>query len=376
MKKGRIEELRARVKAKEPTDAETLANQRVKERAKAHKREQKKIVTALEKELADYADRQAFLDALSKAPDPKPFKIRKLKGQGKRLPAATYFPLASDWHMGERVDLDHTGGRNEYNPEIAQERARKFWKSNLIMLNAARSAWDIRQGVLWLGGDLMTGYLREENEEANFLSPTKESLLVFKTIVSGLHTFLDQSDLDRLLIVTSNGNHGRTGKKIRIQTYSENSYEWLLYQHLKFYFEKLEEFGKVDKGRITWQIANGYNNVVDTYGFRTNFHHGDAVGYAGGVGGVSMPMNRRIGRQATSLPLRWEGTELGVPHMYVNGHFHYLCYPGLFMQNGSLIGWNDFAEWIGCPYSDPMQGSFVIDERHKIVSNFNPIIVT
>ena len=75
------------------------------------------------------------------------------------------------------------------------------------------------------------------------------------------------------------------------------------------------------------------------------------------------------------MPLRWEGTERGVPHLYVHGHFHELMYPRWYIQNGSLIGWNDFAVRIGCGFQDPIQASFVIDEPHKVVSNFNPIIV-
>jgi len=53
-----------------------------------------------------------------------------------------------------------------------------------------------------------------------------------------------------------------------------------------------------------------------------------------------------------------------------------LSYPGLFIQNGSLIGWNSFAEAIACSYQDPQQFSCVIDERYRVVSNFNPILVT
>src|SRR5690606_681200 len=37
--------------------------------------------------------------------------------------------------------------------------------------------------------------------------------------------------------------------------------------------------------------------------------------------------------------------------------------PKDFVCNGSLIGWNAYAERIGCGYEEPMQASFVIDER-------------
>lgn len=368
MKRGRVEELRAKIKAKEPTDAQALANERAKERDRVNKREQRKVVKALEKEVGEFADREAFLDGLARAPDPKPYKVRKLRGQGKKLPAAAYCMNVSDLHMGERVRPENVGWRNEYNPEIAQERAEQMWKSNLVMLNTARSAWDIRQMVLWMGGDLMTGYIHEEYEEENFLSPNQESLLVFKTMVSGIKTLLARSDLEHILIPTSNGNHGRTGRKIRIATYSKNSFEWLLYHHLKLFFE--------GEPRVKFQIANGYNNLVDVYGVRINYHHGDAVKFAGGIGGPTIALNKRIGRIAASVPLRWEGTERGAPHLYVQGHLHTWMFPKGSIYNGSGIGWNDFAEWLGVGYEDPVQTSFVVDERHKVVSNFNPILLT
>lgn len=368
-KKQRLEEARKKLETGDVRGSkEILADERKKAKEITRRAEQKKIVRALEREITELEARQGFLDKLADAPDPKPYKIKKRRNQGKTLPAATYFMLASDWHMGERVRPENVGYKNEYNPEIAQERAWQYWDSQLQMLNASRSAWDIRQGVLWLGGDLMTGYIHEEYLEENFLSPVEESILVYDTMVSGIQMLLDRSDLEHILIPTSNGNHGRTGQRIKIASYAKNSYEWMTYQYLAKWF--------ANEDRVTFQIANGYNNVVDTYGFRTNFHHGDAIGYAGGIGGTTIPTNRRIGRQAQGVPLRWEGTGRGVPHLHVHGHFHELMYPRWFIQNGSLIGWNDFAVRIGCGFQDPIQASFVIDEKFKMVSNFNPIIVS
>jgi hypothetical protein len=346
---------------KKRTDAELLEQDRARAGARAQTSEQKKIIKALERELRDSNVRTAYLDALAAAPDPKPHRIeaaRPKKGQ-RHSNSATYVMMASDWHVGERVRPETVGWRNEYNPEIAQERARKFWHSNLTMLNAARAAWDVRQGILWLGGDLITGYIHEEYEEENFLSPTEESLLAYEMIVSGIKTLLAESDLEHILIPTSHGNHGRTMKKPRVSTAAKNSFEWLLYQLLSRTFK--------DEPRVTFQIANGYHNLVDVYGFRVRFHHGDAIKYAGGVGGISVPVNRRIGRQAKAdiYPVRLD----------VIGHYHQLQSPKDFMVNGSLIGWNAYAEFIGCGYEPAMQGSFVIDERYKLVSNFNPIIV-
>jgi hypothetical protein len=265
------------------------------------------------------------------------------------------------------VRPENVGHRNEYDPEVANERAYQYFDSTLKMLNASRAAWSIDQMVLWLGGDLMTGYIHEEYQEENFLSPVEEALFAHDILINGIDMLLAESDCRHILVPTSNGNHGRTGQKIKISSSARNSFEWMLYHFLGRRYSS--------EPRVTFQIANGYNNVVDCYGFRVNFHHGDAIGYAGGVGGLSIPTNRRIGRQASGLPPEWEGTGKAAPHLNVFGHFHQRLFPGSFICNGSLIGWNDFAERIGCPYEPPAQTCFVVDEKYKAVSHYSPILV-
>jgi len=370
-KRERIEEARRLLGAPGKggkTDVLALAERRRREKEQAEKREARQAIRALEKELAEAGSRLAFVDALLEAPAPRPFKVWKKRKEGKRLPAAAYVMCASDWHMGERVRPETIGYRNEYSPSIAQERARQFFESQLQMLKGARASWEINQGVLWLGGDLMTGYIHEEYQEENFLSPVEEALLIHETLTAGIQYLLDESDFEHLLVPANYGNHGRTGQKLKVSSGAKNSFEWLAYQHLARRFE--------NEPRVTFQVAAGYHQAVDLYGFRISFHHGDAITYQGGIGGVTIPANKRIQRIQSTLPPRFELTDQGPTHLDVFGHHHELMYPRLFVQNGSLIGWNAYAERLGCAYQDPLQCSFVVDERYKVVSNFNPILVT
>lgn len=341
------------------TDEEHLVIERKRDKTSQKAREQAAVIKALKKEVAEHETRLALYDDLVNAPSSEPYAIRALKGQGKSLPAGTYVMPATDWHMGENVRPEAIQWRNEFNPDIASERAEQFWDSNVTMLNSARSAWDIRQGVLWLGGDLMTGYIHEEYQEDNYLSPTQEAYLVFETMILGIDHLLAVSDLEHILIPTSHGNHSRTNPKRRISTAAMNSYEHLIFRLLARHYK--------DEDRLTFQIADGYNNIVDLYGYQIRFHHGDALKYGGGVGGISVPMLRRIGRQATG--------DLVPVDLDVIGHFHELQNPRRFVVNGSLIGWNAYAEEIGCSFQEPLQCSFVIDEKYHLLNNFNPIVV-
>lgn len=360
------EEARGKLGRSEVEENKALALERERLTRRAEKAEFLAAIKQLEERVELAEARQLFLDRLSEAPDPRPLEVKAIQSKGS-LPEATYVMLASDWHVGERVDATHVQGKNEYSPEIARERAERFWRSNLTMIRAARSAWNVNQALLWLGGDLITGYIHEEYMEDNFLSPIEEALLARELLVSGIKFVLDEYEVDRLWVLTSNGNHGRTGKK-KVSSYAKNSFEWMLYHLLAAEF--------ASEPRVDFQVANGYHNVASLYGFRVAFSHGDALRFSGGVGGVTIPGNKRIGRAALSLPIEWEGTLLDKPHLHVWGHYHELMYPKTFIQNGSLIGWNDFAEWLGCTYERPQQASFVVDSRHRAVSNFNPIFVT
>ena len=177
-------------------------------------------------------------------------------------------------------------------------------------------------------------------------------------MISGIDFMLAHSDAEEILIATSNGNHGRTTAKKHVTDDFRNSYEFMLYQLLALHYK--------DEDRIKFQLGKGYYNVVDLYGFKVRFSHGDAVRSGGGVGGLGPPLYRRIGKLAES------GNHVGIDCM---GHHHQLDFLRSFVRNGSLIGWNQFAEWLGCSPEPAQQASFIVDSKHKIACNFNPILV-
>lgn len=364
--RGVREKVREKLKKPEVSPVEALEVDRARRAQSKNLREARAAIKELEREVEAWRERAGLLAEVDGRPDPKPITIRR-RGKKGAKPQATYFALASDWHVGERVRPETVGWRNEYFPEIAAERAAQFFESNLTMLNAARSAWEIKEGVLWLGGDLITGYIHEEYQSENYLSPTEESLLAFDLLNRGIRFLLDRSDLEKIRVPTNHGNHGRTTTRYRVSAHYRNSYEFMLYELLARRWS--------GEPRLEFSIARGYHNVVDAYGVGVRFHHGEQIGYQGGIGGLAIPANRRIGRQAAGekkLP-----ADLAGPPILLDciGHYHQLQYPQSLIVNGSLIGWNDFADSKGFGYEPPQQASFVIDEKYRIVSAFSPIVV-
>lgn len=339
---------------------EQLARDKVRIKAGATISELKRQLRELEHAHELSEKRIEFLTALDTAP-PANFKIAVPKAQPRTgLPIASYFAAASDWHVGERVRKAEVHGLNEYNPDIARERARQFFKSNRIMLNAARSAWTIRHAVLLALGDFMTGWIHEDYVAENFMSPIEEMLFAFELLEEGIIEALATWDIESLDIYTANGNHGRVGKKKTIAGAFRTSYEFGMYKMLARRF--------ADNPRVRFHVTEGYYGHIPIYGRTVRVSHGDEIMYSGGVGGITVPFYRRRGREAD--------VDVPVPILVdVFGHHHTLGFPRRAVTNGSLIGPTPFGVAKGFGAEAPMQASFVVDSLYGLVSNMNPILV-
>jgi hypothetical protein len=252
----------------------------------------------------------------------------------------------SDLHIGELVDPATVNGRNKYNPDIAVVSLERFFQNSLRLLEAQRVTVDISQALLWLGGDLITGYLHEEQVESNPLSPTEEMLLAQPKLVAGIDFLLERGGIEKLTVVCNYGNHGRTTKKPRISTGAKNSFEWLMYHNLRRHYAKEE--------RVDFVVASGSHVYVDVLGSMCRFTHGDSVRYSGGVGGLSIPLRKAIDSWDSFRKARY--TFLG--------HWHQRVDYGFAVVNGSVIGYNAYALHIKARYEEPQQAFVLIDKDH------------
>lgn len=275
---------------------------------------------------------------------------------------ATLVALASDWHVEEVVKPETINGLNAYNPEIAEIRSEIYFSKLLWELRNARTGqsqdygFDIHNIVLWLGGDLISGYIHEELLESNAMSPIQATLLAERLISSGIQTILEQEpDLHQLTIVCSYGNHGRTTQKRRHSTAAANSFEWNMYKHLEKLF--------ANEPRVKFIIADGSHTYLQVYDWTIRFHHGDDVKYGGGVGGLAVPLRKAIDS--------WNVSK----HADITciGHYHQLLDESFAVVNGSLIGYNAYAQSIKARFEPPRQGLFLIcrDEGKRGVIPIN-----
>lgn len=263
-----------------------------------------------------------------------------------KISESTAFILCSDLHYEENIDPRTVDGMNEYNTEIATDRFFKIFQNGLKLTNMARSKSAIDKLVLWLGGDLIAGYIHDELMESNAMSPIEASLAVYKLCVSAIDFLTEHGDFKEIIVVPSVGNHARTTEKTRISTCVDNNYEWLIYNFLASRYENSET--------VKFKLSRGYFNYLDVYGYLIRFHHGNYIRYGGGVGGVHIPLNKAIAQWNQSRPA----------HIDVFGHWHQRISAKNYVGNGSVIGYGPYSISIKASFEPSQQAFFLMHPRY------------
>jgi hypothetical protein len=259
---------------------------------------------------------------------------------------ATALVALSDWHFEERVDGFKINGLNEYNLEIAHRRWNRCIQNSMRLVAKERHTSNINHLLLWLGGDFITGYIHDELKEGNYLSPIQAVRFAKQRIIEAIDFYVQHGKFERITVVCNDGNHGRNTPKLQVSTRSYNSLEWMMYQDIKQYYK--------DSRQITFHICDGIFNYVHLYDLTIRFLHGDIVKYGGGIGGLTIPLIKAIGKWNQSIKADYN----------VMGHYHQLweatrdC-----MVNGSGIGYGAYAQSIGASPEPPLQGFRIIDSK-------------
>lgn len=263
---------------------------------------------------------------------------------------ATAVLIVNDWHAEETVDPATINGLNEYNLEISDNRVQRTWYAGLELLESSRRMSNVKDLVLAVIGDMITGHIHEELAEENSLSPLQASRWVLKRLRGGIDFLLENSGCETITVVTNFGNHGRTTKKPRIATAAKHSYEQAMYLNLSDLYE--------GNPRVAFKIEDGYHNWLDIQGKQVRFHHGDWIKYYGGVGGISIPVNKAINE--------WNKAKRADYDFF--GHWHQHEKHRNWTACNCLIGYNAYALSIKAEYSEPSQTLAIFDrDRPKPV---------
>jgi len=129
-----------------------------------------------------------------------------------------------------------------------------------------------------------------------------------------------------------------------------------MYHHLANHFR--------GNKRVVFNISGAYLSYLQVYDLTLAFHHGHAVKYGGGVGSISIPINKAIAQ--------WE--KLKHADLYLMGHYHQFIDTGNCIVNGSLIGYNAFAMFIKAGFEKPKQAFFLIDRKRSSKTVVAPVL--
>lgn len=287
--------------------------------------------------MADFAREAAEAASLV-----RPIKIRERRSG---LLEGTVQVLLSDAHIEEEVRPEQVAGRNRYNLEISKDRMERFFEAARWGTDFTRQAYKIRDMILWLGGDLLTGYIHPDNVETALLSPVETIAELYSRITGGIDYLLEDPELERLVVPCCEGNHGRLTEKMRSSTRVQNSIEWLLYKMLAEHYK--------GEPRVEFILPQGAHVYLDVYDNTIHYHHGDETKFGGGVGGIMIPLRKWMDRINSVRPAR----------LHVVGHYHQRINTDDLIVNGSVIGYSPYSMSIGARFEPPVQDFTVLDSK-------------
>lgn len=269
----------------------------------------------------------------------------------KKLGRATACMQLSDLHLDEVVDPGQMNGLNAYNREIAEQRLQRWASKCVEMGYRHKHAWD--GGLLFLGGDMVSGAIHEELMETNEDYLPSSMVHWAPRLAAAIGQVVDF--YGKLHVEAIVGNHGRLTKYKQTKGRGRNSWDWLLAQMIRFHF--------ASDDRVTWNIAEGSFLFPKIYDRCVYLTHGDEVGGGSGWAGIWSPLgtiHRRGMELASSFELR--------PSYCVVGHWHQtiLAHQKGISLNGSMKGYDEFASSLRLAPESARQNWWVETEKHGV----------
>ena len=260
----------------------------------------------------------------------------------------------ADWHIEEEVKSSTINNLNKYNLEIAQQRAHECFARIVSLTRMYQKDTTIKNLVIQLGGDMITGNIHADNIESSLLRPMEALIMAEELICSGIEFLLNHTRLD-ITIVCNMGNHPRITKQVHRANESGNSLEMYMYYHIAKHLSK--------HARIKFVIPDSALAYINIYNVKIRMLHGHQVRYGGGVGGVLIPLRKKINIWDQAIP----------SDITLVNHFHQQHNTKRIVMNGSMIGYNKFALDLGFEYEEPCQNYFLIHAK-KGKTIYSPIL--
>jgi len=334
-----------------------MADQKKKDEPEisAHEREVQKLKTNLtatrselnrtvkrELELRDILDR---FSAIKPADQKVPKWMRPKKSRKKVDKRATPVLVLSDLHLDEVVDPFELGGVNSYNREIAHARLERVVNATVGTLDHYVTGLQMEGLVVPLLGDVITGEIHEELTKTNE-APVPETIRHWVPHLASALTYLADA-FGHVHVPCVDGNHDRTYKKLPSKQRAYSSNAWIIYNWLADLLR--------DDDRVSFSITPSSEQTMPIYDMNFLLVHGDGFRTAGGVGGIYPSLLKYLLRKQSKYAA--QGTPIDHTLM---GHWHQLTRGRDFTVNGSLKGYDEYAQDKAFALERPQQAMFLV----------------
>ena len=257
----------------------------------------------------------------------------------------------SDLHWGEVVRPEELGGVNRFNLSIARARLEHTVRTAVQLLQILDPKMRYPGIVVPLGGDMISGDIHEELAETNELPSIPTVLDLHDSLVPAINLLADT--FGHVFLPCVAGNHGRTKKKPQFKNRARRSFDLMLYQ---FLMRTLR-----NDARVTFHIPDGPDARYRVAGVTYNLTHGDQFRAGDSIIGPIGPLMR--GNQKKTAK------QASVQRPYdvmLAGHWHQYIHLSRMIVNGSLKGYDEYADSWNFPVEPPQQALWVTHPRYGI----------
>jgi len=286
-----------------------------------------------------------------------PNKVKIIKKENRTADKeGTVITLLSDIHAEHKIIKSTTSGINEYSPDICSDRLSKYFRILVNLTELKRGELPLDNLVMGLLGDLIHGFIHGEYLRTNYMTPLEAMLFIVDELKSGFNYILQHGQFKNIVVVCKIGNHSRITDKVYTDEEALYSYEWVIYHLLAHEFQN----------KIKFIIENGYFTYYQIYDKTLRFHHGHGFRYAGGIGGLYVPLQR----------YRLKVNQQRRADLDLIGHWHTTDFlrNTKTLINGSVCGFDAYAMRFGFEPEPPQQQFLIQDSKRGFTIN-TPIIL-
>lgn len=254
--------------------------------------------------------------------------------------------LFSDWHADEVVKPETVLFKNEYNSEVAKQRITTLFQ-NAVKVVRRKPVDELIIGSL---GDLIGGYIHEELQQTNSMTPMQGISMVKSLMVSGLKYLTESLNIKKVTFVGICGNHSRTTRRMQFSNGYALSYEYFMYKDI-------EETCKLMGMDIQFIIPQSEFAYIKILNHDLLFCHGHQFKYAGGIGGIYPSM------------LRWFSKMSQIVHIdkAFIGHWHTTINIKEICVNGTVKGQDAYAMGKGIAAEEPQQTYIILNSKRGFI---------